>query len=173
MKETPRKLLAIAVNVFVGYIFWNIGSNPEEAAKIADSVFIPAFIIGIELLLILWTYSNASFVQRVTEGRPGEIEHLGGHEAWKAFIEKVNRETNATLRSQGLEPYSHIFNMMTSSLHPLQSVVWITEVLVAVAFVYAGWFWTGLACLACTVVHWRSFLYMRSRSARLVELAQM
>jgi hypothetical protein len=167
------KLLSIAVNVFVAWAFWKAGADPAKAAAIASYWLIPTIIIVVELALIFHLYSSASFVQRLVDGRPEEIEAAGGPEQWKSVIERINRETNAELRSKGMEPYSWTFNFLTNGLHPLQKLVWITEVALGMAFVYIGWFWAGLACLVCTAVHFRTFVYLRSRAPRIVELAKM
>jgi hypothetical protein len=173
MKDSAiGKIIGIVVNLFVIGVFFNATGDEKFMSWAQEAWFVPTIIIGINLALIYYNYSNASFIYRIVDGYPHEIAALGSKEAWQKFVRGVNKETNAFLRSKGVEPYSFIFQSIASSRSPLQPVLWLTEVGVAVAFIYLGWFWTGLSVLICTVVQYRSAVYLRSREAQVTELAK-
>lgn len=169
----PLKVLSIAVNVFVAALFWTVANDPKASAEIQDVTLAPAIIIGVSLFLLYYYYQGAAFVYRILEGTPLDHAKVGGKEEWQKFMLGVNKEANKMLRAEGIIPFEWIANRVINNSHPLQPVVWISAAALSLAFVYAGWFWTGLVTLAATVVEYRTHVYLRANVLKIKELMQM
>jgi hypothetical protein len=166
-------ILFLLFNIAVAFVFFSFGYTPEGKASIADSVWIPAIIIGLNLLIAFARYSHTRFIYTIVDGDPQAVENFGGAVAWKKKMEEINAEVNANLRKDGGQPFLQTFQFIATYSKPGSSLLILSEIVVGVAFVYAGWFLTGVSTLIAAVVTIQCLRYLTQRLPRIIELSKL
>jgi hypothetical protein len=166
-------IVFLLLNIMIAFVFFSFGYTLEGRAAIADSVWVPAIIIAINMLMAFVRYSHTRFIYTIVDGDPEAIESFGGAAAWKKKMEEINREVNANLRKDGGQPFMQTFQFLETYSKPGSALLILSEFVVGVTFVYAGWFWTGVSTLVAAVVTFQCLRYLVKRLPRIVELAKM
>jgi hypothetical protein len=163
----------LLLNAVIIAVFFTYGYTEEGRAAIADSIWIPAIVIGLNLLIAFARYSHTRFIYTIVDGDPRAIEDFGGEAAWKKKMEEINAQVNAGLRKDGGQPFLQTFQFIATYTKPGSALLLLSEVLVGVTFVYAGWFWTGVSVLVATVVTIQCLRYLTQRLPRIIELSKL
>ena len=173
MKKLIYKVLYICANVFVAWVCFNTLSNPAALEKISHVKVVPAVIVGANLFWSWWWYNLTSFIFRVVDGQPDQVENMGGIKAYKEKMDKITTEINAELRKEGRIPFYDTLAVINSNATNTQLWVWVSEAIVAIMFILMGWFWAGLSYLVSIAVSGQCLFYLFTRAKRIQELADM
>ncbi len=168
-----RNVISFILNLVVAFVFFSFGYTEEGRQSIADAIVVPVILNIITLLAMFGTYSHARFIHTIVDGDPATVENFGGEAAWKRKMEEINKEINARLREEGGEPYRQTFEIIQARTSRTGALMLSSDALVALAFLYAGWFWTGLIALIAVGVGYICTSYLVKRLPRIVELSKM